>query len=141
VSEATEASAAVEEAPTGRFGGLRFEQLRNGTWFRALLEHHAKARRSKVTDWATVYPGADLEERADRHVARVGRRLAFAGAAASAGASAGELLTLLTDGMAAPVGVPAAMVSMMAEGAYTTLAHLGYPYPQQNREGRWRQFP
>jgi uncharacterized protein (DUF697 family) len=106
--------------------GVRLAQVRDGTWFRSVLERHAQTRKAalSVEHWDAVYPGLDVEARADKHVRLTARKAAAAGALASAGASAGELLTLFTDGLAVPIGVPAVMLSMAAEGAYTTLLQL-----------------
>jgi uncharacterized protein (DUF697 family) len=106
--------------------GVRVAQVRDGTWFRTVLERHAQTRATTLSPehWGDVYPGLDVEARADKHVRVMARRAAAAGALASAGASAGELLSLFTEGLAAPIGVPAVMLSMAAEGAYTTILQL-----------------
>jgi len=108
------------------FRGMRLSHLRQGGWFKEILEQHARRHQTRSTQahWDALYPGLDVEERADRHVRAVARKASAAGALASVGASAGELLSLITDGLGAPVGVPAAILSMVAEGAYTTLAQL-----------------
>jgi hypothetical protein len=107
--------------------GLRLEHVRSGAWFRRLLEQHARRHAKRAAapgHWEAKYPGLDLEERADAHVAKTARHAAAAGAIASAGASTGELLSLVTEGLGAPVGVPIAVASMVLEGAYTTLQKL-----------------
>ena len=108
------------------FRGLRLGQLRQGAWFKEILEQHARRHQTRTPQahWDALYPGLDVEERGDRHVRSVARKACAAGALASVGASAGELLSLVTEGLGAPVGVPAAILSMVAEGAYTTLAQL-----------------
>jgi hypothetical protein len=110
----------------GALKGVRLAQLRDGSWFRGVLERHAQHRKEALgpDHWDRVYPGLDVEARANKHVRAAARKAAAAGALASAGASAGELLTLFTEGLAVPIGVPAVMVSMAAEGAYTTLLQL-----------------
>ena len=128
----TPAAAAAEEQVLwtakvrAAFRGLRFGHLRQGAWFKEILEQHARRHQTRSTQahWDALYPGMDVEERADRHVRTVARKASAAGALASVGASAGELLSLITDGLGAPLGVPAAILSMVAEGAYTTLAQL-----------------
>jgi hypothetical protein len=49
---------------------------------------------------------------------------AAAGALAAVGASTGELASLFTDGLAAPVGIPATLMSMALEAAYTSLLQV-----------------
>ncbi len=51
-------------------------------------------------------------------------KASVAGAFASAGASAGELLSLFTEGLGAPIGVPAIVVSMCGEAAYTAMLQI-----------------
>ena len=106
--------------------GFRFGHIRDGSWFRRILEQHVKRHQATSSEayWSALYPGLDKEERADKHVKRVARRASAAGALASIGASTGEMLALMTEGLAAPIGVPAAMLAMVGEGTYTTLAQL-----------------
>jgi hypothetical protein len=105
---------------------FRFGEVRDGIWFRKILEQHARRRtaRNETRCWDVVYPKLDVEARAEAHIKRAARRAAAAGAAASAGASAGELLSLVTEGLGAPLGLPAAILSMVAEAAFTTLVQL-----------------
>ena len=102
------------------------QKLRDGSWFRKLVAHHVKKHEAQVTtaSWDEIYPGLDVEERAHRQIVSVARKAAAAGLFASMGASTGELLSLVTDGIAAPVGVPAAALSMIAEAAYTALLQI-----------------
>ncbi|GAC1548568.1 MAG: hypothetical protein NVS3B10_12150 [Polyangiales bacterium] len=95
--------------------------LRDGTWFVRLVKSHAKKHQAThdPAHWNRVYPGLDAEARAKKVIAGVALHAATAGAIASVGASTGELLSLFTEGLAAPVGVPAAVVSMLIEAAYT----------------------
>jgi hypothetical protein len=74
--------------------------------------------------WDQKYPRLDVEARARRQVAGVARRAAATGAIASVGASTGELLSLFSEGLAAPVGVPATMISMALEAGYTSLLQI-----------------
>jgi hypothetical protein len=127
VSAATESAAEWRHKIADALEGVRFEHIRDGSWFRKILEQHARRRGAtcgRAGHWDATYPGLDVEARADRHVERAARRAAAAGALASVGTSAGELLSVLTEGLGAPVGVPAAMLSMVVEGAYTTLLQL-----------------
>lgn len=114
------------EKVKGALRGLRLGHVRDGSWFRRLLEQHVQEHQTSSADvnWAALYPGLDVDARAERHIKSVARRASAAGALASVGASAGELLSLVTEGLAAPIGVPAAMLSMVAEATYTTLAQL-----------------
>jgi hypothetical protein len=106
--------------------GFRVGEVRDGTWFRRLLEQHVQRHRASSTDshWAALYPGLDVDARVAKHIKAVATRASAAGAIASVGASTGELLSLVTEGLAAPIGVPAVLLSMVAEGTYTTLAQL-----------------
>lgn len=105
---------------------LGVAKLRDGSWFRRTVASHVKKHFETVTaaHWDKVYPGLDVEERAHREIVKVARKASAAGALASVGASTGELLSLVTDGLGAPVGVPAAMLSMGLEAAYTALLQI-----------------
>jgi uncharacterized protein (DUF697 family) len=105
---------------------LNGASLRDGTWFKGLIADHVKRHQAAISPatWDEAYPGLDTEARAERHVNLVAKKASLAGALASVGASTGELLSLVTDGLAAPVGVPAAMLSMGLEAAYTALLQV-----------------
>jgi hypothetical protein len=105
---------------------LGVDKLRDGTWFRRLVARHAKHHAATMTlaHWDKVYPRLDVEERAHREIARVARKTSVTGAFASAGSSAGELLSIVTDGAGAAVGIPVAIGSMLLEAAYTTLLQI-----------------
>jgi hypothetical protein len=100
--------------------------LKDGSWFKNLIAEHAQDHHKAISaaTWDTLYPGLDAETRAERHIAQVARRASMAGVLAACGASTGELLALVTEGLATPVGVPAAMLSMGLEGAYTALLQI-----------------
>lgn len=100
--------------------------VQDGSWFRKIIAAHVKSHEAKVdrTHFDRVYPNLGVEERAQLEIRRVAVRAAGAGVLASVGASTGELLSLFTDGLAAPVGVPAAMLSMALEAAYTALLQI-----------------
>ena len=51
-------------------------------------------------------------------------KAAGAGMLASVAASTGELLSLFTDGLAAPIGIPATMLAMVLEAIYTSLLQI-----------------
>jgi len=100
--------------------------LKDGTWFKKLIADHVKKHQAAVqaATWEAAYPGLDAEARAERHISAVALRASAAGALASVGASTGELLSLVTEGLGAPVGVPAAMLSMGLEATYTALLQI-----------------
>jgi hypothetical protein len=102
------------------------DRLRDGTWFQRIVEAHVKKHAASIGPghWDALYPGLDVEARAHKQIRRVARKAAAAGVAASAGASTGELLSLFTDGLASPVGVPAAALSMALEAGYTSLLQI-----------------
>jgi uncharacterized protein (DUF697 family) len=100
--------------------------LKDGSWFKNLIADHVKHHQAAISaaTWDHLYPGLDAEARAEKHIGHVARKSSAAGALASVGAATGELLSLFTEGLAAPVGVPAAMFSMGLEGAYTALLQI-----------------
>src|ERR1700733_8309676 len=93
--------------------------IQDGTWFRKIVTAHVKAHSEKVgiDHVDRLYPNVTIEERGQAEIRRVAVKVAGAGALASVGASTGELLSLFTDGLAAPIGVPVAMLSMALEAA------------------------
>lgn len=105
---------------------LGAKSLKDGSWFKKLVAEHAKKHGTMVTaaTWERVYPGLDADQRAQKHIDRVALKASAAGALASIGASTGELLSLLTEGLAAPIGLPAAAMSMGLEAAYTALLQV-----------------
>lgn len=102
------------------------DKLKDGTWFRRIVAQHVKKHGETITagHWDTKYPGLDVEARAHRQINTVALRASATGMAASLGASTGELLSLFTEGLAAPVGVPATMLSMALEAGYTALLQI-----------------
>lgn len=86
-------------------------------WFGALVRE--RLRRSLVErttrDWERVYPGTTVDERAQRHIAVAARRSAVCGGLSAAGAHVGEAVTILTEGLAAPMCVPAIVASIAGE--------------------------
>lgn len=105
---------------------LGVDNIDDGSWFRRLVAGHIKKYFAKFRPdtWDRAYPGLDVEERADAQIRKVARKAAAAGAVAGLGASTGELLTMMSEGLAAPVGVPAAISSMVIEAWYTALAQI-----------------
>lgn len=86
-------------------------------WFGALLRGwvgRSLAKRT-VRDWERLYPGLSADARADRRIARAARLSALSGALTAAGALVGEALTIVTDGLAAPIGLSAAAVSVATQ--------------------------
>jgi hypothetical protein len=102
------------------------DKLRDGTWFTRIVVAHVKKHHATIgpDHWDRLYPGLDVEQRAHKQILSVARKAAATGVLASAGASTGELLSLFTDGLAAPVGVPAAALSMALEAGYTALLQI-----------------
>jgi hypothetical protein len=105
---------------------LGVRSIQDGSWFRKIITAHVKAHAEKIdrSHFDRVYPGVPVEERAQQEIRRVALKAAAAGALASVGASTGELLSFFTDGLAAPIGVPAAILSMGLEAAYTALLQI-----------------
>lgn len=105
---------------------LGVDKLRDGSWFRRIVAAHVKKHCATITaaHWEAKYPGLDVETRARKQIRGVALRAAATGAFASVGASTGELLSLFTEGLGAPVGVPAAMMSMALEAGYTALLQI-----------------
>jgi hypothetical protein len=105
---------------------LGVDRMRDESWFRRFVASHVKTHVSKNADlsWDARYPGLMAEDRATREIQRVARKVAVAGVLGSIGTSSGELLALVTDGIGAPIGLPAAVLSMALEGVYTSLVQI-----------------
>ena len=105
---------------------LGARSIQDGSWFRRIVAAHVKAHAEKVdrAHFERVYAGIATEDRAQLEIRRVCIRAAGAGALASMGASTGELLSLFTDGFAAPIGLPATVLSMALEAAYTATLQI-----------------
>ena len=134
---------ATAESPIGANGGaeerrqkvtqlrdaarqIGVDKLRDGSWFQRVVADHVK-KHLAATDagrWIARHPGKDLEQRASLEIKSAARRAATAGIVASTGASTGEILALLTEGLAVPVGVPIAIVCMILEAAYTSFLQI-----------------
>lgn len=102
------------------------ERLRDGSWFRRIVADHVKKHHAAISadHWDRLYPGLDADERASRQITSVARRASITGAIASVGTSTGELLSLFSEGLAAPIGIPAAVLSMGLEAGYTALLQI-----------------
>lgn len=100
--------------------------IQDGSWFRKTVAAHVKTHAEKVTraHFDRAYPGVELEQRAQFEIRRVAIKAAGAGMLASVAASTGELLSLFTDGLAAPIGIPATMLAMVLEAIYTSLLQI-----------------
>jgi hypothetical protein len=105
---------------------LGVRSIQDGSWFRKLVARHVKAHAEKVDvrHFDRVYAGLVVEDRAHHEIRKVALRAATAGALASIGCSTGELVSLFTEGLAAPIGLPATVLSMALEAAYTTLLQI-----------------
>jgi hypothetical protein len=107
-------------------GRLHVDRVINGGWFRKLAVDHIRkhAETTSADYWERAFPDVAIEDRANALIRKACRKASIAGALASTGASTGELLALLNTGLGAPVGVPAAMLSMLAEAAYTSFLQI-----------------
>jgi transposase len=105
---------------------LGVDSLRDGSWFRKIVAAHVKKHAAEVhaDHWDRVYPGLDVEERARRQIKRVAAKTVTTAVAAATLSSAGELASLFSEGLAAPVGIPATIIAMTVEGAYTSLLQI-----------------
>ena len=105
---------------------LGADSLRDGSWFRKVVADHVKKHATAVhaDHWDRLYPGLDVEQRAQAQIRRVVRRTVTGAVFASILSSAGELASLFSEGLAAPIGIPATLVSMILEGAYTSLLQI-----------------
>jgi hypothetical protein len=105
---------------------LGVSSIRDGSWFQSVIRAHVRAHSEKVDRgrWDRLYPGLGPEERARAEIHRTAIKAAAAGALAAAGAATGELVSLFTDGLAAPIGVPATVLAMAIEAAYTALLQI-----------------
>jgi hypothetical protein len=129
----TSSTAAPPRSSDPRLAALRvtltrmgMDHILDGSWFRKLTVEHIRrhTRRIDGRHWDQTLPGKDDERRAGVVIARACRRASVAGACASAGASTGEILSIFTEGLGAPIGLPAAVLSMCTEAAYTALLQV-----------------
>jgi hypothetical protein len=86
-------------------------------WFGALVRDRLRRSLAERTarDWDALYPGASVEERAARRIASAARKAALSGGLSAAGAHVGEALTVLTEGLTAPMCMPAVALAISAE--------------------------
>lgn len=103
--------------------GLGAATLSDGSWFYGLLARHL-ALHAERADRQPAHPGVSVEDRAKREVRKAALRTAAAGAVAATVATTGELATLFTEGLAGPVGVPAALLSIVLEATYKALLQI-----------------
>jgi hypothetical protein len=105
---------------------LGVDSLRDGSWFRKVIAAHVKKHAAEVhaDHWDRVYPGLDIEQRAQAQIRRVVRKTVATAVAASTLSSAGELASLFSEGLAAPIGIPATILAMTMEGTYTSLLQI-----------------
>jgi tellurite resistance protein len=74
--------------------------------------------------WDAMFPGLPPEARAARRIRRMLTRATLAGVVAGAGASAAELLSIGSEGVAAAAAVPLGIVSVGAEMLYITALEI-----------------
>jgi tellurite resistance protein len=74
--------------------------------------------------WDAQFPGLSPEQRAQRRIDRMLMRATVAGIAAAAGATTAEVMSLVTEGMAALVAFPLAVGSVGADMIYTTALQI-----------------
>lgn len=102
--------------PIADFAGHAGRQDGRG-WFarvvRAVVEQRARTGRA---DWESLYPAMSADERARSHVARVAKKAARSGAVFATCAQTTELLLAATEGLAAPLALPA-LLGYAAAGA------------------------
>jgi len=105
---------------------LGVDSLRDGSWFRKIIAAHVKKHAAEVhaDHWDRVYPGLDMEQRAHQQIKRVVRKTVATAVAASTLSSAGELASFFSEGLAAPIGIPATILAMTMEGTYTSLLQI-----------------
>jgi len=121
----TLADPAVLAKLRGAAAHLGVKSIRDGSWFQSVMRHHLRAHTAgRSSDVKEHGLGVDADDRARRQVQRVALKSAAAGAIASAATSTGEIISLITEGLAAPVGLPAAALAMALEAAYTSLLQI-----------------
>ncbi|MFI5301234.1 MAG: hypothetical protein ACHREM_24385 [Polyangiales bacterium] len=100
--------------------------LQDGSWLNRMIATHVKrhATRIDATYWDRRFPTLHTEARAKKLIDRVALKAAGAGFLASVGASSGEIVSLVSEGLAAPIGLPGTVLSMLLETAYTALLHV-----------------
>jgi hypothetical protein len=99
--------------------------LREGSWFQSIIAEHARSHSEADSErWEDLHPGVSRDEFAREEIERTARKVTATGIASATGASAGELLLLLTEGLAAPVGLPVAAFSMIFGEAYTAFLQI-----------------
>jgi hypothetical protein len=108
----------VAEALTGAGRWLRTGVVPDGAWFRGLCAAHLRARVDRRWD---LPPGETADARGEREIRRAAQKAAIASGLAAAGVTGGALAVWLTEGIAAPVGIPAALLAVVLDAAYTAL--------------------
>lgn len=86
------------------------------------LSPRAKSRGAEY--WDNLFPGLPPIERAERRIDRALTRATIAGVAAAGGATAAELISIVTDGAAVPIAIPLGLGSVGAEMLYTTALQI-----------------
>jgi uncharacterized protein (DUF697 family) len=100
--------------------------LREGSWLQSIIAEHARSysEANPANGWEDLHPGVSRDDFARREIERTARMVTATGIASATGASAGELLMLVTEGLAAPVGVPVAAISMILGEGYTAFLQI-----------------
>jgi uncharacterized protein (DUF697 family) len=100
--------------------------LRDGSWFRKIVVSHVKKHAAQVhpADWDRLYPELDVEQRAHAQIKRASAKTVVTAVAAATMSSAGELASLFSEGLASPVAIPATVLAMVIEAAYTSLLQI-----------------
>jgi tellurite resistance protein len=96
------------------------------TWVQRIIyrEIEQRARTRGPAYWEEQFPGLPAATRAQQRIRRMITRATVAGVAAAASASTAEVLSLVSDGSAAPAALPLGLVSMGAELLYTTALQI-----------------
>src|SRR5262249_55750413 len=100
--------------------------LSDGTWFQGLVAAHlaGERERARPQHWDRAYPALPVAERVQREVRKTALKAAATGAGAAPLTTSGELAPLFTEGLAGPIGVPAAVLSMVLEATYKALLQI-----------------
>lgn len=123
------AAIAIREAGTKIRTAVREVKRREDeatSWMQRFI-HKEIEERTHTRDaayWDMIFPGLSPSERAQRRIDRMLTRATIAGVAAAAGASAAELMSMLTEGAAGLWAAPLGLVSVGAEMVYTTAMQI-----------------
>jgi hypothetical protein len=99
-------------------------QRRDVGWFSRLMGERLHTSRGRRTSWTSEGPSFDADACAEAQIARASRKAALAGGLSSTGGQVGELAIVLTEGLAAPLGLPAALASVAFETVYSAVVQI-----------------